>query len=99
MHNIINHNGLQFNDGGVGGVLAGCETFRDDEQEIVEDNAMKASDQLYNFHRVFCVSSQTMSRKNSDTNGANPMLYDPLQEGGIGETNKIRQFMAATVGK
>lgn len=40
-----------------------------------------------------------MSRKNSDTNGANPMLYDPLQEGGIGETSKIRQFMAATVGK
>lgn len=40
-----------------------------------------------------------MSRKNSDTNGANPMLYDPLQEGGIGETSKFRQFMAATVGK
>lgn len=42
---------------------------------------------------------QTMSRKNSDSNGANPMLYDPLQEGGIGETSKFRQFMAATVGK
>lgn len=41
---------------------------------------------------------QTMSRKNSDPNGANPMLYDPLQDG-IGETSKIRQFLAATVGK
>lgn len=40
-----------------------------------------------------------MSRKNSDpNNGANPMLYDPLQEG-IGETSKLRQFVAATVGK
>lgn len=40
-----------------------------------------------------------MSRKNSDpNNGANPMLYDPLQEG-IGETSKVRQFFAATVGK
>lgn len=40
-----------------------------------------------------------MSRKNSDPNGANPMLYDPLQDGGIGETSKARQFVAATVGK
>ena len=44
-------------------------------------------------------SLQTMSRKNSDPNGANPMLYDPLQDGGIGETSKARQFVAATVGK
>lgn len=41
---------------------------------------------------------QTMSRKNSDPNGANPMLYDPLQDG-IGETSKMRQFLAATIGK
>lgn len=34
-----------------------------------------------------------------DTNGANPMLYDPLQDVNIGETSKIRQFMAATVGE
>lgn len=45
-----------------------------------------------------CDSLQTMSRKNSDQNGANPMLYDPL-EGGLGETSKVRQFLAATVGE
>lgn len=40
-----------------------------------------------------------MSRKNSDPSGANPMLYDPLQDGGIGETSKMKQYIAASIGE
>uniref|UniRef100_A0A1B0CHC9 Major facilitator superfamily (MFS) profile domain-containing protein n=3 Tax=Lutzomyia longipalpis TaxID=7200 RepID=A0A1B0CHC9_LUTLO len=37
-----------------------------------------------------------MSQKEDDPNSANPMLYDPIQDG-IGTTRKLMQFIAATI--
>ncbi|XP_055678976.1 facilitated trehalose transporter Tret1 isoform X1 [Lutzomyia longipalpis] len=39
---------------------------------------------------------QNMSQKEDDPNSANPMLYDPIQDG-IGTTRKLMQFIAATI--
>lgn len=38
-----------------------------------------------------------MSQKEEDPSSANPMLYDPIQDG-IGTTRKAMQFVAATLG-
>lgn len=100
-----NNNG-ELNDGGHGRLLAGSSAPAVDSaplQFLTIKMGRLRPESRTNVNHVFLLpisfSAQTMSRKNSDANnGANPMLYDPLQEG-IGETSKSRQFFAATVGK
>lgn len=75
------------------------ETMVDFWQVGIEGILRRRNCELIINYLLVIILLQTMSRKNSDPSGANPMLYDPLQDGGIGETSKMKQYIAASIGE